>query len=317
MAHVVATVVQAGANPFEFAVACEVFGLPRPELGVDWYDFRLCAPGDQVTVNGGWRLTTEHGLEALKEADTVIVPNASPVPGENDPAVVAGVRRAAERGARLISYCSGAFVLAEAGVLDGRRATTHWMFAEQLRRSFPKVEVDPNVLFVDEGDVLTSAGTAAGIDLSLHVVRRDHGAEVARHVARRMVVAPHRDGGQAQYIDPPHEPRVPDDDLGPLMDWILANLDRPLTVADMARRAAMSTRTFARRFKEATGTTPHRWLVTQRLHRAQELLEASDLEVELVADRTGFGTATNLRQHFRRGLDTTPSRYRTAFRRPA
>lgn len=315
MAHVVATVVPEGANPFEFSVACEVFGLERPELGVEWYDFRLCAAGGSVTVNGGWRLTTPHGLDAVEGSDTVIVPFASVEPGGNDPWLLEAIVRASGRGARLVSFCSGAFALAEAGVLDGRRATTHWMHVERLRAAFPRVEVDPNVLFVDEGDVLTSAGTAAGIDLSLHLVRRDHGAEVTRYVARRMVVPPHRDGGQAQYVEPPRQPRVPVDGLGPVLEWVQRRLREPLTVAEMAERAAMSPRTFARRFREATGTTPHRWLVTQRLYRAQELLERTDLGIEQVATRSGFGTGATLRRHFSEQLDTSPSAYRGRFGR--
>lgn len=313
MTHVVAAVVQDGANPFEFAVACEVFGGSPPEPDADWYDFRLCAPGKAITVNDGWRLTTNHGLEAIEAADTVVVPNAGTRPGGSDPAVIDAIAAAHRRGARLLSFCTGAFALAETGVLDGRRATTHWMYAEAFRRAFPRVDLDPNVLFVDDGDVLTSAGTAAGIDLALHVVRTDHGADAARYVARRMVVPPHRDGGQAQYIDPPHEPRVSPDGLAPVLDWIQRRLNQPITVADMAAQAAMSARTFARRFKETTGTTPHQWLVRQRLHRAQELLETTNLEIELIADRSGFGTGANLRQHFKREFDTTPSRYRDCF----
>ena len=311
--HTVATLVLEGANPFEFSVACEVFGLPRPELGGPWYDFRLCAPGRRVRINGGYELATDHDLADAADADTVIVPAAA-VHAPVDPAAVDVLRAAHERGARLMSFCSGAFVLGQAGVLDGRRATTHWMYTELFRHRFPKVELDPNVLFVDAGDVLTSAGTAAGIDLALHVVRLDRGAEIARSIARRMVVPPHRDGGQAQYIDPPHESRVPVHDLAALLDWLLANVHRQVTVPEMAERAAMSERTFARRFKEITGTTPNRWMQIQRIHRAQELLETTDFDVDLIADRSGLGTAANLRQHFRRELDTTPSRYRRTFR---
>lgn len=313
MPHVVAVLVQEGANPFEFAVACEVFGLERPELGVPWYDFRLCAPEGAVTVDGGWTLSTPRGLDDAEDADTLIVPWAPVTPGSGHPGVRAAIARAGRRGARLVSFCSGAFALAEAGVLDGRPATTHWMHIERLRTAFPRVRVDPNVLFVDDGDVLTSAGTAAGIDLALHLVRRDHGAEVTRYVARRMVVPPHREGSQAQYIRPPHEPRVPSDELAELLDWIRERLHERLTVADMADRAAMSPRTFARRFREATGTTPHRWLVTQRVHRSQELLERTDLGIEQIADRAGLGTGATLRRHFRDRLETTPSAYRRRF----
>ncbi len=312
--HVVATVVLDGANPFEFSVACEVFGLERPEVGAAWsYEHRLCTPAGGATLTGGIVVQGSHGLDALEAADTLLLPHGY-VERPADPRVVEAVRRAHRRGARLVSFCSGAFTLAEAGVLDGRRATTHWTYAEPFRRRFPRVRLDPNVLFVDEGQILTSAGTAAGIDLALHIVRCDLGAEVARAVARRMVVPPHREGGQAQYIDPPHQPRCEVDDIALLLDWLTESLHRDVTVAEMARRAAMSERTFARRFKEATGTTPFRWVLHRRLQLAQELLETTDLDIDRLAHRSGFGTATNLRDHFRRELGTTPTAYRRTFR---
>lgn len=316
--HLVAAAVVDGANPFELSVACEVFGLVRPEFGVEWYDFALCVPDGKVRLSGGLALDTGHGLDTLAAADTIIVPHGAPH-GQADPRVVAAVRAAHERGARLVSFCSGAFTLAEAGVLNGRRATTHWLFVDLFRRRFPQVRLDPNVLFVDEGQVFTSAGSAAGIDLSLHLVRQDYGAKVARMLAKRLVVPPHRDGGQAQFIDPAHEPRVDGGELAALLDWLQEQLHRDVTVAEMAAQVAMSPRTFARRFREQTGTTPFRWVRGQRLQRAQELLEASTLDIEQVARRTGFGTAANLREHFRREFDTTPSDYRRAFkdRRPA
>ena len=313
MAHVVAALVTDGANAFEFAVACEVFGIPRPELGVEWYEFRLCTLEGGALLAGGAKLHGTHGLEAVAGADTVIVPHG-PVEGLPDPRVLEALRDAHARGARLISYCSGAFTLAAAGLLDGLRATTHWMYTESFQRRFPTVRLDPNVLFVDEGQVLTSAGTAAGIDLSLHVVRRDHGADVARAVARRMVVAPHREGGQAQFVRPEHQPRVEADTLAPLLDWLAENLHRDVPVAEMAARVAMSERSFARRFKEATGTTPFRWVLAQRLRHAQALLESTDADVERIARAAGFGTAANMRAHFGRDLATSPSAYRRAFR---
>jgi transcriptional regulator GlxA family with amidase domain len=313
MPHTVVTVVSDGANAFEFSVACEVFGLDRSELGVEWYDFRLASPGGAVRIQSGAHLRTEFDLSAIDDAATVIVSSA-PVDGPCDPVLLDHLVRAHARGVRLVSFCSGAFALAEAGLLDGRRATTHWRYTEIFRRRFPRVSLDPNVLFVDDGDVLTSAGTAAAVDLSLYVVRKDHGAEAARGVARRMVVPPFRDGGQAQYIDPPHEPRVDADGLAQMLDELQEELHLEVSVADMARRAAMSERTFARRFKEETGTTPHRWLLGQRVQRAQQLLETTELDVDLVAYRSGFGTAANLRQHFRRSLATTPSNYRRTFR---
>jgi AraC family transcriptional regulator, transcriptional activator FtrA len=312
MAHRVAAVVLDGANPFEFAVAAEVFGIERPEVGRDLYAFDLCAPTGQARLAGGAQLSTPGDLDTVAAADTVVVPHGG-ARHEVPPDLLEAMHTAHAGGARLVSFCSGAFTLAATGLLDGRRATTHWMLADEFRRQFPRVTLDPNVLFVDEGDVLTSAGTAAGIDLALHLVRLDHGAAVARGIARRMVVPPHRDGGQAQYIDPPHEPRVVADRMGGLLDWLRSDLRREVTVAEMARRSAMSERTFVRRFKEATGATPFRWLAAQRLQRAQQLLEVTDLDVDRLAAEAGFGTAANLRQHFRRELGTTPSAYRRSF----
>ncbi|MFA9444531.1 GlxA family transcriptional regulator [Egicoccus sp. AB-alg6-2] len=312
MSHTVTAVVIDDANPFEFAVAAEVFGIDRPEIPGWDYAFTLAAPGRRVRLAGAGVLHTGADLDAVVGADTVVVPSGE-AGRANDPDVVAAVAAAHARGSRIISFCTGAFLLAEAGLLDGRRATTHWKHSEEFRRRFPRVRLDPNVLFVDEGDVMTSAGTAAGIDLALHVVRHDLGAEAARVVARRMVVPPHRDGGQAQFIDGAPEARIRPDGLAGVLEWAQGRLDDDLTVATLAAHANMSERTFARRFKEATGTTPFRWLLTQRLQRAQELLETSDLDVDHVAFRAGFGTAANLREHFRRELRTTPSAYRRCF----
>jgi transcriptional regulator GlxA family with amidase domain len=232
--------------------------------------------------------------------------------------VVEALRAAHERGARLLSVCSGAFLLAEAGLLDGRRATTHWMYTDLLASRYPAIDVDPDVLYVDGGDgIYTSAGTAAGIDLCLHIVRLDHGAEVANAVARRMVVPAHRDGGQSQFVAAPVPADAGDDNLAPILDWAVAHLDEPLTVEDLARRALMSPRTFARRFRAATGTTPLQWLLRQRISHAQQLLEVTELPVELVATQCGFGSATALRIHFRRLTGTTPVLYRRTFRREA
>jgi AraC family transcriptional regulator, transcriptional activator FtrA len=308
--HRVTTLLVPGANPFEFSVACEVFGLRRPELGIEWYEHRLAAITRPLVVNGGWSVDTRHGLEALEDADTVIVPAC---PMEPPPDAVAALRRAYRRGARMVSFCSGAFALAAAGILDGRDATTHWMYAEELTRRFPRVRFDPEVLYVDDGRVLTSAGTGAGVDLALHIVRLDHGAEVANHVARRMVVPPHREGGQAQYVcaPVPHAPHR--DSIGSLLEWLTEHLHEPVSVDDLARLAAMSPRTLARRFRDTTGTTPIRWLVHQRVTRAQQLLATTDLPVEAVAHRVGMGTATNLRQHFRAATDMSPAAYRRRY----
>jgi len=318
VAHSVAVVVFDGINPFEFAVACEVFGLDRPEIGVPWYDFRVCAPTPRVMTNGGFAMEVPHGLDVVETADTVIVPAGPRPPGEGDHEILDALRTAHARGARLMSFCSGAFTLAQAGLLDGRRATTHWMYTQEFRARFPRVRLDPDVLFVDDGDVLTSAGTAAGIDLALHVVRLDHGAEVANAVARRMVVPPHRDGGQAQFVRAPHVPRETErGTIARLLDELRTELDSDLDVGQMAARVAMSRRTFARRFKEVTGTTPARWLTRQRLEHAQQLLESTDLDMELVAHRSGLGTGVTLREHFRRELGTTPTAYRRTFDRRA
>jgi AraC family transcriptional activator FtrA len=311
--HTVAVTVGHGTNPFEFAVACEVFGLERPELGVDWYRFLVVATDPPPVDVGPFSVVTPYGLDALALADTVVVPNARHGDERPPAALVAALRAACERGARIVSFCSGAFALAEAGILDGRPATTHWMYVDELRERYPAIDVRPDVLYVDDGQVLTSAGTAAGIDLALHLVRLDHGAEVANMVARRMVVPPHRDGGQAQFVHLPVPERDDAAFLAPTLDWIVDHLQEPLTVERMAAHACTSARTFARRFRAVTGTTPLRWLLHQRVRYAQRLLETTDLPVELVAHRCGLGTAANLRLHFRRVVATTPTAYRATF----
>ena len=311
--HTVAAVVADGLSPFEFAVACEVFGLDRSnEVGVPWYRFLVCAAGTSpVTTTTGFGIHAPHGLEALRRADTIVVPASRTA--EHDEALLEALRQAHARGARIISVCTGAFVLAAAGLLDGRPATTHWMHAPELARRYPKIKLDPGVLYVDDGDILTSAGTAAGIDLCLHVVRLDYGAEVANLVARRMVVPPHRDGGQAQFVDQPLPDLAAGDPFASTFVWAQEHLDEPLSVKDLAARSAMSPRTFARRFRATAGTTPHQWLVRQRVVLAQRLLETTDSPIELIADRCGFGTATNLRQHFQRIVRTSPNAYRRTF----
>ncbi|HEU4541182.1 MAG TPA: helix-turn-helix domain-containing protein, partial [Jiangellaceae bacterium] len=280
MVHRVVTVLSPGVNPFDLAVACEVFGLRRPELGVEWYDHRLAGVIRPVVVNGGWTLDPPFGLEAIEDADTVIVPAC---PHEPPTTMVEALRTAYERGARMVSFCGGAFALAAAGILDGRSATTHWMDIDDLARRFPKVRVESDVLYVDEGQVLTSAGTASGIDLALHIVRLDYGPEVANKVARRMVTAPHREGGQSQFAFTPVPVSGFGDAIGAVMDWMFEHVDEPMTVDQLARFAAMSPRHFARRFVEATGTTPVRWLTHQRILRAQDLLAATSLPVDVIA----------------------------------
>ena len=311
MVHRVVTLLSPGVNPFDLAVACEVFGLRRPELGVEWYDHRLVGVVRPLVVNGGWTLDPPFGLEALDDADTVIVPAC---PHEPPATMVEALRAAYERGVRMVSFCGGAFALAAAGILDGRSATTHWMDIEDLARRFPKVRVETDVLYVDEGQVLTSAGTASGIDLALHIVRLDYGPEVANKVARRMVTAPHREGGQSQFAFTPVPVSPFGDAIGAVMNWMFEHLDEPMTVDQLARLAAMSSRNFARRFVEVTGTTPVRWLTHQRILRAQDLLAATSLSVDVIASRVGFGTAVNLRHHFRRETSMTPAAYRQQVR---
>lgn len=315
--HLVAAVAGTEVAAFELGVAHEFFGLDRSYLVDPWYEFRLVAATDgPITVtDGGYTIDTPWRIDVLAQADTIVVPAWKAHGRAADPALLDALQAAHARGARLVSVCSGAFLLAEAGLLDGRPATTHWMYTDELARRYPQIDVDPDVLYVDGGDgIFTSAGTAAGIDLCLHIVRVDHGAEVANAVARRMVVAAHRDGGQAQFVAVPVPAQPDDDTLSPTLDWALEHLDQPLSVEDLARRALMSPRTFARRFRSATGTTPLQWLLRQRIALAQRLLETTDLPVEQIAARCGFGSATALRVHFRRATGTTPLLYRRTFR---
>jgi transcriptional regulator GlxA family with amidase domain len=313
----VAAVVLDGVHPFELGVACEVFGLDRPELGVPWYRFRVCAAEPPPLRTGvGFLLDTPHTLDHLDDVDTIVFTHwrspDEPVPST----LIEAVQKAHARGARMLSICSGVFVLAAAGLLDGRPATTHWQYTDDLARLYPNVDVRPDVLYVDDGEVMTSAGTAAGIDLCLHVVRLDYGAEIANAVARRMVVAAHRDGGQAQFVERPVLPDAGDDGLGQALSWALERLDEPLSIEQLAARASMSPRTFARRFRAAHGTTPYRWLLAQRLLLARRLLETTDRPVERIAEHAGFGTSAALRVHFRRALTTSPLAYRRLFARP-
>ena len=311
--HRVVALVYDRLATFEFAIAVEVFGLPRPELPVPWYRFSVCSlDGKPARATGGIRVTADSGLRAMASADTIVIPGWRD-PDEAPPAALLdALRRANRRGARVMSICSGVFVLAAAGLLDGRRATTHWRYADQLRERYPRIRVEPDVLYVDERNILTSAGSAAGIDLCLHVVRTDYGADIANQVARRLVVPPHRDGGQAQYV---REPLRSDASAGlaPTMEWAVSRLRHRVTVRDLARRANMSMRTFARRFVDETGTTPHRWLTHQRLIVAQRQLEVTRVSIDEVAEAAGFETAETLRFHFRQTFGTSPSAYRKRF----
>ena|SRR6266508_6672262 len=311
----VAVLAYPGMSAFETGIVTEVFGLPRPELDVAWYRLLVCAerPGP-IPVVGGAALHTPYGLADFAAAGTVIVPGVPDVHADPSPELVAALRRAHARGARLVSICSGAFALAGAGLLDGRPATTHWRYAALLRRRYPLVKVDPDVLYVDDGDVLTSAGSAAGLDLAVHLVRRDFGPTVANAVARRLVIPPHRDGGQAQFIAAP-VPHDPDDDrVARSMAWAVAHLAEPVTVAALARVAHMSTRSYLRHFARCSGTSPIRWLVAQRIQASLPLLEAGAVPVEEVGARVGFAHPATFRHHFTRAMRTSPSAYRRAFR---
>ncbi|MFJ9517909.1 helix-turn-helix domain-containing protein [Kitasatospora sp. NPDC101801] len=314
--HRIACLAFDGLAPFELATVAEVFAVPRPELDVDWwYRFELCAetPGPHRVV-GGFDIVVHHGLERLRHADTVIVPGVADVRREVAPAVLDALRAAARRGARVVSICSGAFALAAAGLLDGREATTHWRHARLLQERHPAVTVNASVLYVDEGSVITAAGTAAGIDVCLHLVRKDHGPEVAARVARRMVVAAHREGGQAQFAEAPVGRAPTDDPIGRAVRYALDGLDRRLTVDELAGVAHLSVRQFERRFGEATGLPPGRWLTRQRIRAGAALLESADLPIDAVAARVGL-TVAGFRHHFRETMGVSPSAYRRQYQR--
>ncbi|MFP3549473.1 helix-turn-helix domain-containing protein [Paraburkholderia sp. SIMBA_049] len=313
--HVVAAVAFDGISPFHLSVPCVVFAEDRSDGGVLGFEFRVCSidPGP-LSTTAGFSIAATHGLDALADADTIIVPTWRD-PDEAPPAALLDALRAAHaRGAQLVGLCLGAYVLAAAGLLDGRPATTHWAWAADFARRFPNVKVDPQVLYVDDGDVLTSAGTAAGLDCCLHVVRKLCGAQSANYIARRLVVPPHRQGGQAQYVQQPMPPDLRGDRLSALLDWVNGTLDAPHTLDSLAGRAAMSRRTFTRHFKAATGTTVSAWLLAQRLARAQQLLESTDESIESIAGMAGFGSTASLRQHFTDAFRTSPSAWRREFR---
>jgi AraC family transcriptional activator FtrA len=345
-----------GMSPFELGCVVEVFGMPRPEFDFPWYELSVCAESaGPLRAVGGFTLATPHGLDVFAAARTVVVPAVGDVRGPVSPALIKALRTAHDDGARVVSICSGAFALAAAGLLDGREATTHWRYARLLAERYPRVRVNPDVLYVDEGQVLTSAGSAAGLDLCLHLVRGDHGSAVANAVARRLVLPAHRDGGQAQFIESPvptgrtrrksrgiatgdgaaggtaggtdelagHDDAGRDsgddsgddsaDGLARSLDWALEHLGRPLRVADLAAAAHMSQRTYIRRFAQATGTSPLRWLLAQRIAAGRELLETTDAPVERVGETVGFGDPASFRHHFRRAVGTAPSAYRASW----
>jgi transcriptional regulator GlxA family with amidase domain len=308
----VAAVIDDGVSTFEFAVACEVFGVDRSDEGLPVFDFAICSPRPgPVRGEMGLQLIAPHRLEPLAAADLVVVP-ALTMDYRPSPELAQALHACVARDARVVSLCSGVFVLAAAGLLAGRRATAHWRDADELARQYPDIDVVPDVLYVQDGPIATSAGTAAGIDLCLRLVRDSHGPSVANRIARRMVVPPQREGGQAQYIQTPMRP-VTCRTLAPVLEWAQGHLADDLSVEVLAGRAAMSVRSFARKFREETGTTPHQWVLTQRVGLAERLLEGGTLSVEEVAVRCGFGSATMLRHHFGRLRGTAPTRYRRMF----
>ena len=312
--HTVAAVLDQGALTFDFAIPCEVFGLDRSDIASPWYEFLVVAAGDRrVRTQTGFVIEAPHDLAALDRADTIVVPGWSSPEADPSAELVAALQRAHSRGVRIVSICTGAFVLAAAGLLDGRRATTHWLFVDELQRRYPAVELDPSVLYVADGTIMTSAGTAAGIDLCLHIVTSDYGADVAAAVSRRMLMPLHRSGGQAQYVDTP-VPQALGDEITELLAWAVARIPAGLSVDDLARHSAVSPRTLTRRFRQATGLAPGEWLQGERLRLARRLLETSDDSIERVSQNAGYDTTVAMRAQFARRLQTSPRAYRRTFR---
>lgn len=310
--HKVVALCLDGLVAFDLSAPAQAFGLAARPSGEPLYEFSTCSVGGEaVRTMSGFGITPEAGLGALRRAETVVVPAYAATLDPPPKPALAALRTTADRGARVLSVCAGAFALAHAGLLDGRRAATHWAWAGELARRFPAIEVDPDALYVDEGTVMTSAGLSAGIDLCLYAIRKDFGVAAGEQVARQMVAAPHREGGQAQFAQP--APAEAGGSLEATRRWAAERLEHPLDVAAMSAHAGVSPRTFARRFREETGTTPLQWLLARRVLEARRLLEESDLPVETVAWRCGFGTAASLRDHFRRTTATTPTAYRRAF----
>ncbi|MNX70474.1 HTH-type transcriptional regulator CdhR [compost metagenome] len=312
--HTVAVIAFEGISPFHLSVPCMVFGDDLARLGVPRYRLLICGERTGlIPTMSGFNIEVEHDLSALDQADTIVMPAWRDPDEPAPPALMQALQAGHERGARIAGLCLGTFVLAEAGLLDGRTAATHWAWSDDFVRRYPKVRLDRKSLYIDDGDILTSAGTAAAIDCCLHLLRCDHGAEIANRVARRMVVAPHRDGGQAQYIEQPLPDRHGSDKLSTALDWAMENLRQPLTLDLLADRAGMSRRNFTRRFKAKTGATVSQWVLNHRLAAAQRLLETSDKAVDLIADSVGFGSPASFRQHFTHTFAISPSVYRRQF----
>jgi AraC family transcriptional regulator, transcriptional activator FtrA len=308
----VAVLAYDGVNAFELGIAVEIFGLPN--MGPDWYRVVVCAehPGVPLAAGGTVKIVAEAGFSFLRQAGTIVVPGWQDIEAQPPDALLDVLRRAHARGVRIVSICSGVFVVAATGLLDGRRVAAHWANAEALAQKYPSLRVDPNVLYVDDGDIMSSAGRAAGLDLCVHIVRKDFGPAVANDVARRLVIPAHREGGQAQFI--PRPVWTEGDPLVALRGWVREHLDRDLTIDELAAKARMSRRTFIRRFEEATGLAPGEWVLQERTAQARNLLEATGMSIEDVATAVGFGSANALRHHFRTRLDTSPARYRLGFR---
>lgn len=318
MRHVIAAAIYDGLRAFEYSIAREILGRDRRDLTADWYTFRPCrVERGRLISNHGFEIRPPGTLEDLVAADTVLIAGWRESLERPPEPLLEALRCAHARGARLVSICTGAFALAHAGLLDGRTATTHWLYSDMLRSTFPRVRVEEDALYLHDrsgpGQISTSAGSAAGLDLCLAVVREDFGLTVANAIARRMVAPVHRDGGQSQYAESPVGV-ADDEDFGPVLDWMIAHLEQPFAMAEVARRFGFSLRTFQRRFKEIATLSPHQWLVQQRVAKARELLESSDRNVEQIATQSGLGSAANLRKHLARHLGTTPRGYRSAFR---
>lgn len=304
-----------GLCAFEFGIATELFGLDRPELAVPWYEYKVvAATAEPIRATGGITIHASHDLRHVRQAGTIVLPGWKDKAIEPPVELLRAIRSAHAKGARIMSICSGVYVLAASGLLDDQPATTHWRYVEHLAEKYPRIDVRPNVLYVDNGQTLTSAGSAAGIDLGLHLIRRDFGSSIAGEVARRLVMPPQREGGQAQFIRYPTTTNdAPEGPITSSLTWALANLDRELTVAGLAKKANMSTRTFARKFVEETGATPLAWVLTQRLRHAQNLLETTSKSYEQIVSEAGFSSIETMRHHFRQALGTSPSRYRKTF----
>lgn len=313
--HLVVAVAYDRLCAFEFGCVVELFALQRPELGVPWYRFAVCsAERGSLRAAGGIRVSAPHSLKILERADTIIIPGWRDADEPPPSKLLQKIRAAYDRGARVCSICSGVFVLAAAGVLDGKTVTTHWRYAQRLAQRYPALRVEPNALYVDEGQVMTSAGSAAGLDMLIHLVRRDYGPRIANMVAQRLVIPPHRDGDQAQYVPRP----VATDETGRLsrlLDWVRANLGAQHSVASLSKRANMSPRTLLRRFKEATGLAPGEWLVRERVAVAREMLESGRVPIARVSDRAGFGSQESFRRHFRLAVGAAPAAYQRRFLR--